>query len=131
MFGKLIDGKLVIAGKSIINKDGGTITNPKDKDYIDNGWKQIVYTDKPTYDVNTQKLQEIYTETTVITISYEIVNLTEEEKLQVIKNKVIDLEYKYNMCRWQREIILAENSGASDYTKTKAREIEDLAEGLR
>ena len=35
------------------------------------------------------------------------------------------------MCRWQREIILAENSGASDYTKTKSQEIENIAKDLR
>ena len=47
------------------------------------------------------------------------------------KEKVIALEKQYNMCRWQREIILSENSGASDYTKTKAQEIENLAKELR
>ena len=35
------------------------------------------------------------------------------------------------MCRWQRELILSENSGASDYTKDKAQEIENLANSLR
>ena len=131
MYGKIENGKLVIAGSSITNKNGGTITNPKEKDYLDNGWKEIVYTEKPTYDIDTQKLQELYTETNVITVSYEIVELTQEEKRQVLVNKVYNLEIEYNMCRWQRELILAENSGASDYTKTKAQEIEDLAEGLR
>lgn len=131
MFGKIENGRLVLAGKSITNKNGGTITNPKEKEYLDNGWKKVVYTDKPTYDVDTQKLQEQYIETDIITVSYEIVNLTEEEKKQIIQNKVIELEQQYNMCRWQRELILAENSGASDYTKTKAQEIENLAQELR
>lgn len=130
-YGKIVDGKLVIAGLKITNKNGGTITRPTDNDYIENGWLPIVYTEKPQYDIYNEKLQEKYIETDVITVSYEIVNLTEEEKLQVIKNKVIDLEYKYNMCRWQRELILAENSQASDYTKQKAQEIEDLAQQLR
>lgn len=35
------------------------------------------------------------------------------------------------MNRWQREMILAENSGASAYSKNKAQEIETLAEQLR
>lgn len=131
MYGKIVDGKLIIAGLKITNKNGGTITRPTDNDYIENGWLPIVYTEKPQYDSDNEKLQEKYIETDVITVSYEIVNLTEEEKLQVIKNKVIDLEYKYNMCRWQRELILAENSQASDYTKQKAQEIEDLAQQLR
>lgn len=47
------------------------------------------------------------------------------------QEKVNALEQKYNMCRWQREIILSENSGASDYTKQKAQEIEELAKELR
>lgn len=47
------------------------------------------------------------------------------------QEKVNALERKYNMCRWQREIILSENSGASDYTKQKANEIETLAKELR
>lgn len=47
------------------------------------------------------------------------------------QEKVEELEKKYKMYRWQREIILAENSGASDYTKSKAQEIEDLAKELR
>lgn len=47
------------------------------------------------------------------------------------KEKVISLERQYQMNRWQRELILAENSGASDYTKQKAQEIEELAKELR
>ena len=45
--------------------------------------------------------------------------------------KVIALKQKYNMCRWQREMILAEGSHASVYAKKEAKEIEDLAEQLR
>lgn len=47
------------------------------------------------------------------------------------QEKVVALEKQYNMCRWQREIILSENSGTSDYAKQKAQEIEDLAKELR
>ena len=132
MFGKIIDEKLIIAGLKIKNKSGGTITRPTDYDYLENGWLQLHYNEKPTYDKDTQKLVEVYTEIeAMIDITYNIINLTEEEKIQIIQNKVIDLEYKYNMCRWQRELILADNSSASEYTKTKAQEIEDLAQQLR
>ena len=48
-----------------------------------------------------------------------------------IQEQVITLEKKYQMNRWQRELILADNSGASDYTKQKANEIETLAKELR
>lgn len=130
MLGKLIDGRLQIAGK-IIETDKGTITNPSNKVLIELGYKEINYNEKPNYDFNTQKLKEVYVETDIINVCYEIVELTEEEILEIKKQKVIELEQKYNMCRWERELILAENSGASDYTKDKAQEIENLAKELR
>ncbi len=132
MLGKIIDGQLILAGTSI-KTDLGTITNPTDNILRELGYKDINYNEnqKPNYDFNTQRLKEVYVETDIINVCYEIVELTEEEILEIKKQKVICLEQQYNMCRWQREIILSENSGASDYTKTKAQEIEDLAEGLR
>lgn len=48
-----------------------------------------------------------------------------------LEEQVLALERQYNMCRWQREGILAQNSEYSDYTKNKAQQIEDLAEELR
>lgn len=48
-----------------------------------------------------------------------------------IISQVESKEQQYGMNRWQREIILSENSGASEYTKDKAEEIEELAEQLR
>lgn len=132
MYGKIENGKLIIAGLKIKNKNGGTITRPTDKDYLENGWLQLHYNEKPAYDKDTQKLVEVYTEIeAMIDITYNIIDLTEEEKIQIIQNKVIELEYKYNMCRWQREMIIADNSSASEYAKTKAQEIEDLAKELR
>lgn len=48
-----------------------------------------------------------------------------------IEEQVELKEQEYQMSRWQREIILAEGSGASDYSKAKAQEIENLAKQLR
>lgn len=48
-----------------------------------------------------------------------------------LEQQVVELEQKYEMNRWQREGILAQNSEYSQYTKNKAQEIEDLAEQLR
>lgn len=48
-----------------------------------------------------------------------------------LADRVLALEQKYQMNRWQRELILAEGSSASNYAKEKAQEIEDLAEQLR
>lgn len=54
-----------------------------------------------------------------------------QEYQPTLKDRVEILEQKYQMNRWQREIILSGNSGASSYTKDKAQELEDLAEQLR
>lgn len=48
-----------------------------------------------------------------------------------IEEQVKAKEQEYQMNRWEREIILAENSGASEFSKAKAQEIEDLAKQLR
>lgn len=48
-----------------------------------------------------------------------------------LEEQVSSLEQTYGMTRWQREGILAEGSLYSEYTKSKAQEIEDLAKELR
>lgn len=49
---------------------------------------------------------------------------TTEEKVQA-------LERETGLTRAVRELVLAEGSGASEYVKSKAQDIEDLAHGLR
>ena len=48
-----------------------------------------------------------------------------------IENQVASLEASSGLIRPLREMVLAENSGASEYVKSKAQEIEELAEHLR
>ena len=48
-----------------------------------------------------------------------------------IDEQVAKLEAETGLTRIMREMVLAENSGASDYVKAKAAEIEDLAKQLR
>ena len=48
-----------------------------------------------------------------------------------IEEQVIKMEAETGLTRVMREMVLAENSGASDYVKAKAQEIEDLAKQLR
>ena len=48
-----------------------------------------------------------------------------------LEEQVAKLEAETGLTRVMREIVLAENSGASDYVKAKANEIEDLAKRLR
>ena len=131
MYGKIIDGRLQIAGQ-IITTDKGFISNPTTEQLDELGYKEIEYTEKPSYDMNNQKLNEVYNEEeNKIVVNYEIVELTDIEKLEIKKQQVIMLEQQYNMCRYQRELILAENSGASQYAKDKAQEIENIAKDLR
>ena len=48
-----------------------------------------------------------------------------------LEEQVTKLEAETGLTRIMREMVLAENSGASDYVKAKAKEIEDLAKQLR
>ena len=48
-----------------------------------------------------------------------------------LEEQVAKLEAETGLTRVMREMVLAENSGASDYVKAKAQEIEDLAKQLR
>ena len=48
-----------------------------------------------------------------------------------LEERVAKLEAETGLTRVMREIVLAGNSGASDYVKAKANEIEDLAKQLR
>ncbi len=47
------------------------------------------------------------------------------------QEKVLALEVQTGLTRTLRELVLAENSGASDYAKQQAQEIETLAAPLR
>jgi hypothetical protein len=60
---------------------------------------------------------------------YEIIEVPEHT--ETLEEKLLRLEVEYQMNRWQREAILAENSPYSEYTKQKAQELEDLAKELR
>ena len=48
-----------------------------------------------------------------------------------LEERVAKMEAETGLTRIMREIVLAENSGASDYVKAKAAEIEALAKELR
>jgi hypothetical protein len=103
MLGKLIDGRLVIAGQIV--KDGNTtITNPTEEMLKNLGYKEVIYTDKPSYDEEEQKLVEIYNEVNIseqiqdgitrIVVNYEIVTLTDEEHNAIIQQKIVAEENK-------------------------------------
>lgn len=60
---------------------------------------------------------------------YEIVAIVPKEP--TLKEQLERLEAETGYKRAIRELILAENSGASEYVKNKAQEIENLAEQIR
>lgn len=93
MFGKLIDGNLVIAGREVC--EGKTkITCPTEKKLKELGYKEIVYTEKPEFDKENEKLSEVYTDGENITVSYEKVELSPAEHNAVIKQEIVEEENK-------------------------------------
>lgn len=87
MFGKIIDGKLIIAGNKIQIKNGW-ITNPTEKQLIDNGYKEIIRTEKQSVG-DTEKLVETYKDNGKdIEISYVKVKKTDEEIAEELQQKI-------------------------------------------
>lgn len=60
---------------------------------------------------------------------YEIVEV--QEHIETLQEKLVRLETEYQMPRYIREGILAEGSPYSDFAKTRAQELEDIAEQIR
>lgn len=58
---------------------------------------------------------------------YEIVEIP----APTLEEQLVNLEAKTGYTRAIRELILAQNSGASEFVKNKAQEIENLAEQIR
>ena len=87
MYGKIENGRLVLAGYKI-QIENGWITNPTTEDLIANGYKEVEYTEKPTYDREEEKLVETYTDGEKITVSYEKVALTDYEHNEIIQQEI-------------------------------------------
>lgn len=94
MLGKIIDGRLVVAGRKITDGDI-TITNPTNEKLVELGYKDLIYNPQPEYDNEEEKLVEVYGETeTRIDVAYDIVALTDEEHNEIIKRKIVEEENK-------------------------------------
>lgn len=88
MLGKLIDGRLVIAG-SIVKDGKTTITNPTEEMLKNLGYKGLCYDVKPEYDNEEEKLIENYKETdNQILVEYTVEKLTDEEYNKIINQKI-------------------------------------------
>lgn len=98
MLGKIIDGRLVLAGRIV--KDGNTtITNPTEDKLKELGYKEVSYTEKPSFDEEEEKLVETYRDgdeidNNRIYVNYEVVALTDEEHNAIIQAKIVAEENK-------------------------------------
>ena len=129
MLGKIIDGRLVVAGR-IVKEGNTTITNPTEEKLKELGYKEIEYTEKPTFDKEEEKLVERYTEQVdVIVVDYDIVALTTEEHNAVIQAEIVAEESKIT-ARNIREGILGDNFATQKLTEIESN-IFQLRQKLR
>lgn len=125
MLGKLIDGRLVIAG-SIVKDGNTTITNPTEEMLKNFGYKEIQYDTKPEYDDENNKLTEEYIENeNNIVVTYVIDELTDEEHNAIIQAEIVAEENKIT-ARNVRNAIMGDK-----FAKNKITEIENNIVELR
>lgn len=127
MFGKLENGRLVIAGQKI-QVGNVWITNPTEQQLRANGYKEVEYTERPTYDKENEKLIETYTDGETIVVSYEKVALTDYEHNEIIKQEIAEEEAKITD-RNIRESILGDSYALNKITEIEGR-IAELREKL-
>ena len=128
MLGKLIDGRLVVAGR-IIKEGNTTITNPTEEKLKELGYKEIEYTEKPNFNKEEERLQEVYTDGDKITVSYEKVELSAEEHNAIIQAEIVAEENKIT-ARNIREGILGDNFATQKLTEIESN-IFQLRQKLR
>lgn len=94
MLGKLIDGRLQIAGR-IVKEGNTTITNPTEEKLKELGYKEIQYDVKPEYDKEEEKIVEMHKDCgTYIELWYEKEQLTDEEHNAIIQQEILAEENK-------------------------------------
>lgn len=116
MYGKIVDGKLIIAGKKIQN--GKTwITNPNEKQLTRFGYKEVHYNEKPGFDFENEALTEKYIEQeNKIVVDYDIEVLNDYAHNEIIKQEILIEEAKITPRR-QREIDLQNAESLSEAQK--------------
>ena len=122
MLGKIIDGRLVVAGR-IIKEGNTTITNPTEEKLKELGYKTIEYTEKPTFNKEEEKLQEIYTDGDKIQVSYEVVELSAEEHNAIIQAEIVAEENKIT-ARNIRNAIKGDNFALNKITEVENNIVE-------
>ena len=131
MYGKIVNNQLVLATKQI-KTETGWITNPTDEMLIANGYKEIVYSEKPQYDIENEALAEKYIEQeNQILVDYDIEMLNDYAHNEIIKKEIRVEEAKLTS-RNYREAIKDILSGQTDtYAINKITEIENNIVALR
>lgn len=92
-YGKIVNNSLIMAGNKIKTKTG-EISNPSEQQYLDNGYKKVIFEAEPEYNIEEEKLQKTYVDGKNIIVKYEKVALTDEEHNEVIKQEIIEEEAK-------------------------------------
>lgn len=129
MLGKIIDGRLVVAGR-IVKEGNTTITNPTEEKLKELGYKEIEYTEKPTFDKEEMKLYETYTEyQDKIIVAYATVELSVEEHNAIIQQEIVAEENKITP-RNIRNAIKGDNFALNKITEVK-NNIAELRAKLR
>lgn len=128
MLGKLIDGRLVVAGR-IIKEGNTTITNPTEEKLRELGYKEIEYTEKPNFSREEEKLKEVYTDEDKITVGYEKVELSAEEHNAIIQAEIVAEESKIT-ARNIRNAIKGDNFALNKITEVESN-IYQLRQKLR
>lgn len=125
MLGKIIDGRLVVAGREVC--EGKTkITCPTEKKLKELGYKEIEYTEKPTFNKEEEKLTEVYNEEQdKIIVLYAKDMLTDEEHNAIIQQEIVAEENKIT-ARNVRNAIMGDN-----FAKNRITEVEDNIATLR
>jgi len=122
MLGKIIDGRLQIAGR-IVKEGNTTITNPTEEKLKELGYKEIGYTEKPSFNKEEEKLQEVYTDGDKIQVSYEVVELSAEEHNAIIQAEIVAEENKITP-RNIRNAIKGDNFALNKITEVEGNIVE-------
>ena len=129
MLGKLIDGRLVLAGR-IVKEGNTTITNPTEEQLINLGYKKLEYGAKQEYDKEEEKLVETYQDMgNEIYVGYDKVALTDEEHNAVIQQEIVAEENKITP-RNIRNAIKGDNFALNKITEVEGN-IAELRAKLR
>jgi hypothetical protein len=123
MKAKLVNGKIEYYNGKFVTLSNRTISNPTDEMLTQAGYKEVEYTEKPTFDKEEEKLVETYTDGEKITVSYEKVALTDYEHNEIIQQEIEAEENKITT-RNIRNVIKGDNFALNKITKVENNIVE-------